>query len=1400
MKKNTLQFKELSKLWISISMTVQDFLKIKQFKNQITILSVLFFISVGSEPVQAQWSSTNYASGNINTVFCNGSDVLAGTNGGNGVSYTPDNGANWGAANTGMIQYPDVRAFASDPSYIYAGSTDGVYRSTNTGTYNWTKVLDNVSCFALLINSAGIFAGTMGGGVYFSSDNGTTWTQVNTGLTMLYVYALAYNGTYLFAGTYHNGTTPGQGVFRSSDNGSTWTQVSNGLTNSTVMSLATEGGFLFAGTDGGGIFRTGDNGDNWTNVAGGVVHTLKVVCGSDLYAGLLSGGGISHSTDYGNTWTSISNGLPNTGGYTVMSISANSTKIFAGTLGGGVAISDLNCTAQQSAACISWDLLSSQAVTSTTGNISGQPEMIGAGTSAPFMSVFGYNNGQKLWVGTTGWIPFPTNIPAEDPLRYLEFNASPTPGNDLTVNSLSFNYGDFPLTTDFRILSFLVYYSTDNWSTRTLASTSALVYLNTAMNVFNVTGLSVHVANGQTFSMRIYPYPILHGIVITPTFAIHNNVTICGTTQTSTTASICGKKFNDLNGNGNMDSGEPGIPGWVIQLTYNQVSGPVTLTQTTDADGSYCFYNLQPGTTYVLSEVMQSGWSQTLPGTPFTYSLTPLAGQNYTLFFGNKLDSVPATICGKKFNDLNGNGNMDSGETGLQGWGIQLTYNPGSGPVTLTQTTDSDGSYCFNNLQPGLTYVLSEVMKSGWSQTLPGTPFTYTVTALPGQNYTLFFGNKQDSIPATICGKKFNDLNGNGNMDSGESGLQGWVIQLTYNPGTGPVTITQTTDANGSYCFNNLRPGLTYVLSEVMQSGWSQTLPGTPFTYTVTASPGQNYTLFFGNKQDSIPATICGKKFNDLNGNGNMDSGEPGLPGWVIQLTYNPGSGPVTLTQTTDADGSYCFNNLLPGISYTVSEVSQSGWIQTLPGSPFTYSVTALSGQNYTLFFGNMFNSCVNAWSPLTSGTNGEVWALAVIGTDLYVGGAFTTAGGNVSNHIAKWDGSAWSPLLSTNTGIDGLNGTVTALAVIGTDLYAGGWFTTAGGIPALNIAKWDGSNWTALGSGISAAGAINALAAMGNDLYATTYILDPALGGPGNIIAKWDGSNWSNLSTMDDYVSSLLVDGSNLYAGGQFTMAGTVPSSGAVSANHIAKWDGTNWSPLGVGTDYWIGGTGLEMLAGKLYVGGRFTTAGGNPANFIANWDGTNWSSFGSGSNNGMNNEVEGLTVMGGDLYASGSFTTAEGVSANSIAKWDGTVWTPLGSGMNDGVWRMASIGTDLYAGGIFTTAGNLSANHIAKYSCTLPTGINELNMNQQNQLNQNQPNPFNSTTLIKYYVPKTGLVKLSVYDIFGKEIKTLVNGVRGAGSYENSFDGSQLTSGVYFYTLTIEGSTQSRKMILMK
>ncbi len=87
------------------------------------------------------------------------------------------------------------------------------------------------------------------------------------------------------------------------------------------------------------------------------------------------------------------------------------------------------------------------------------------------------------------------------------------------------------------------------------------------------------------------------------------------------------------------------------------------------------------------------------------------------------------------------------------------------------------------------------------------------------------------------------------------------------------------------------------------------------------------------------------------------------------------------------------------------------------------------------------------------------VRALAVDGSgNLYAGGNFTTAGGVTVNYIAKWDGTSWSALGS------GMNGTVYALAVDASgNLYAGGGFTTAGGVAANNIAKWNGTSWSAL-------------------------------------------------------------------------------------------------------------------------------------------------------------------------------------------------------------------------------------------------------------------------------------------------------------------------------------------------
>ncbi len=175
--------------------------------------------------------------------------------------------------------------------------------------------------------------------------------------------------------------------------------------------------------------------------------------------------------------------------------------------------------------------------------------------------------------------------------------------------------------------------------------------------------------------------------------------------------------------------------------------------------------------------------------------------------------------------------------------------------------------------------------------------------------------------------------------------------------------------------------------------------------------------------------------------------------------------------------------------------------------------------------------------NPGIPGANSYVFAAVADGSgNLYIGGSFTLVGTVAANNIAKWNGSAWSALGT------GMNSTVNALAVSGTDLYAGGDFTTAGGVSANRIAKWNGSAWSPLGTGVD--GYVGALAVSGTDLYAGGDFTT-AGGVAANRIAKWNGSAWSPLGTgVDSYVWALAVSGTDLYAGGYFTFAGTTTLS----------------------------------------------------------------------------------------------------------------------------------------------------------------------------------------------------------------------------------------------------------------
>lgn len=357
-------------------------------------------------------------------------------------------------------------------------------------------------------------------------------------------------------------------------------------------------------------------------------------------------------------------------------------------------------------------------------------------------------------------------------------------------------------------------------------------------------------------------------------------------------------------------------------------------------------------------------------------------------------------------------------------------------------------------------------------------------------------------------------------------------------------------------------------------------------------------------------------------------------------------------------------------------------------------------------------------------------------GTMLYAGGQFTRAGVVAATRIAKWNGSQWSALAGLSG--EGMNNTVRALAVYddgtGDALYVGGWFTTAGGITADRVAKWDGSDWTVPGgpSGIGMDNGLNTLAVYedgtGSALYAGGWFTT-AGGITVNHIARWDGSGWSALNGSsgfgtNDYICALAVyddgTGSALYAGGNFSMAG------GQSANFIAKWDGSQWSALGVPPDDGLNGTVSALVVYDdgsgpvLFAGGSFTTAGGITVNHVARWNGSEWSALDGALGIGMDGSVRALAVYddgsGSALYAGGYFETVGGLTVNRIARWDGNRWLPLGgpSGVGlDGSWGSydravytlsvfdEGTGNALFAGGSFATAGGVPSSRIAKWTC---------------------------------------------------------------------------------------------------
>jgi hypothetical protein len=176
------------------------------------------------------------------------------------------------------------------------------------------------------------------------------------------------------------------------------------------------------------------------------------------------------------------------------------------------------------------------------------------------------------------------------------------------------------------------------------------------------------------------------------------------------------------------------------------------------------------------------------------------------------------------------------------------------------------------------------------------------------------------------------------------------------------------------------------------------------------------------------------------------------------------------------------------------SNLYVSGW--------FSFSDTTTNGEpmltcSNALYFDGEYTRFMG------SGLNSNALAIAVMGTNVFFGGTFTLAGGVPVNGIARWDGANW---WDVGGGVVG-RADIRALAVIGTNLYAGGFFTNIGGVSAKGIARWDGTAWSPLGSGLFNGvnpAAATSFAVRGNDLYVAGALIE-AGGKSSRQLARWN-------------------------------------------------------------------------------------------------------------------------------------------------------------------------------------------------------------------------------------------------------------------------------------------------------
>ena len=439
--------------------------------------------------------------------------------------------------------------------------------------------------------------------------------------------------------------------------------------------------------------------------------------------------------------------------------------------------------------------------------------------------------------------------------------------------------------------------------------------------------------------------------------------------------------FEDVDGDGVQDVSEPGVPGVTVYLLDGAgdrvTDGVVDVSTTTGADGSYEFAGLVPGVYAVEFDLatLPSGAVVTfrnqgaddavdsdgdrVSGTTVSTSFLSSGGSDLTLDLGIYF---PVRVGDFVFEDVDGDGVQDVSEPGVAGVTVFLLDGSGdrvkNGLVDVSTTTGADGSYEFAGLVPGVYAVEFDLasLPSGAVATfrnqgaddavdsdgdrVSGKTASTSFLSSGGSDLTLDLGIY---FPVRVGDLVFEDLDGDGVQDALEPGIADVGVTLfLVDPVTGdPVEIASTTtDGSGVYGFAGLAPGAYFVEFDLgtLPTGFVATFwnvgddsldsdadPATgrtaPTPFLSSGAPA-DLTLDLGAFD---PVSVGDFVWDDLDGDGVQDPGEPGVEGVTVYL--RDATGAEIDSTTTDAAGAYRFIGLDPG------EYSIRFDLTTLPGA-----------------------------------------------------------------------------------------------------------------------------------------------------------------------------------------------------------------------------------------------------------------------------------------------------------------------------------------------------------------------------------------------------------------------------------------------------------------------------------